>query len=125
MNYSIVRYFVGWVLLAVGAFMLIPTALALISGDGVGTAFALSASLALAAGLVSCCVKPHDRSMYSKEGFAAVSLGWIAMSLVGALPLWISGFTPSFSYAFSNEEVSPRLKSVFFSDLPIRNSMQK
>ena len=99
MNYSIVRYFVGWVLLAVGAFMLIPTALALISGDGVGTAFALSASLALAAGLVSCCVKPHDRSMYSKEGFAAVSLGWIAMSLVGALPLWISGFTPSFTDA--------------------------
>ena len=99
MNYSIVRYFVGWVLLAVGAFMLIPTALALISDDGVGTAFALSASLALAAGLVSCCVKPHDRSMYSKEGFAAVSLGWIAMSLVGALPLWISGFTPSFTDA--------------------------
>ena len=99
MNYSIVRYFVGWVLLAVGAFMLIPTALALISGDGVGAAFALSAGLALAAGLVSCCVKPHDRSLYSKEGFAAVSLGWIAMSLVGALPFWISGFAPSFTDA--------------------------
>ncbi len=38
--------------------------------------------------------KPKDEKVFTKEGFAIVSLSWIFMSLFGALPLCISGEVP-------------------------------
>lgn len=40
--------------------------------------------------------KPKDEKVFTKEGFAIVSLSWIFMSLFGALPLCISGEVPSY-----------------------------
>ncbi len=35
-------------------------------------------------------------AFYAKEGFVCVSLGWIALSIAGCLPFWLSGEIPSF-----------------------------
>ena len=43
--------------------------------------------------------KIKSKVFYSKEGFAAVSLSWIIMSLVGALPFFITGEIPAYEDA--------------------------
>jgi trk system potassium uptake protein TrkH len=40
--------------------------------------------------------KPKGEKVFTKEGFAIVSLSWIFMSLFGALPFYISGEVPSY-----------------------------
>lgn len=44
--------------------------------------------------------EPKDNSFYIEEGFIVTSLGWILMSLFGALPFVISGSIPSLIDAF-------------------------
>lgn len=44
--------------------------------------------------------QPRDNSFYIEEGFIVTSLGWILMSLFGALPFVISGAIPSIVDAF-------------------------
>ncbi len=39
--------------------------------------------------------KPTNKSFYAKEGFITVALGWIALSVSGALPFLISGEIPN------------------------------
>ncbi len=50
-------------------------------------------------GLCFKLVKPKSRTFYAREGFLAVSLSWIIISLLGALPLYFSGAIPSFTDA--------------------------
>ena len=38
--------------------------------------------------------------MYAKEGFVIVALAWIALSVFGALPFWISGAVPDYIDCF-------------------------
>lgn len=50
-------------------------------------------------GLCFRLVKPKSRTFYAREGFIVVSLSWIIISLLGALPLYFSGDIPSFTNA--------------------------
>lgn len=40
--------------------------------------------------------KPESKVFYAKEGFVTVSLSWIVLSLIGALPFYLTGEIPSF-----------------------------
>ncbi|NLC72155.1 MAG: TrkH family potassium uptake protein [Ruminococcaceae bacterium] len=66
------------------------------------SAFALAISLlvALAFGAFLSLFKPKRTDLYARDGFVSVSLSWILMSVVGALPFVISGAIPSFFDAF-------------------------
>jgi trk system potassium uptake protein TrkH len=44
--------------------------------------------------------KPDNRELYATEGFVIVSLAWIVMSAIGALPFMFSGEIPNFINAF-------------------------
>ena len=44
--------------------------------------------------------KPINKIIYAREGFAIVALAWIILSLIGALPFYISGEIPNFVNAF-------------------------
>lgn len=44
--------------------------------------------------------KTKNKTIYAKEGFLIVSLGWILLSALGALPFYISGEIPSYVDAF-------------------------
>ncbi|WP_449598530.1 potassium transporter TrkG, partial [Pseudomonas aeruginosa] len=37
-----------------------------------------------------------ERDFYKREGFVIVTLTWIAFSLIGALPFYLSGEIPSY-----------------------------
>ena len=52
--------------------------------------------------LIGLCfhhIKPKTRTFYAKEGFVIVSLSWIVMGLIGALPLYLSHDIPSYTDA--------------------------
>ncbi len=57
------------------------------------TTMVISAALGL--GLTTLCRKA-DRHFYAREGFLITGLGWILLSLVGALPFTLSGEIPHY-----------------------------
>jgi len=45
-------------------------------------------------------VKPKNKGIYAKDGFAIVAIGWILVSFFGALPFYFSGAIPSLVDSF-------------------------
>lgn len=99
MNYSIVRYILGYILIVEGLLMLLPCLIALVYGEGLGLAYLLVAGLCLLAGFLMRFRKPKNTVFYLKEGCIATALSWIFLSLFGALPFWISREIPSLTDA--------------------------
>ena len=55
----------------------------------------------MAAGLggLLLCLRPKSETLYARDGFVAVSLVWLAMGALGALPFYLSGDIPAFTDA--------------------------
>ncbi len=96
MNRRMIAYILGLLLLCEAGLLLLPTAVALIYGETVLTAFLLSIAILITAGLILISCKPTDKTIYSRDGLLIVSLGWILMSLFGALPFFLSGEIPNY-----------------------------
>ena len=54
----------------------------------------------LACGAALSCRRPERTALYAKDGFAVVTLAWLAMSAFGALPFVLSGDIPGYVDAF-------------------------
>ena len=101
MNRRMVLYVVGTVIKIEAALMLLPLITSLIYKESCATDFLISIGIALVAGFALTLIfKPGSKVIYAKEGFVIVSLAWLALSAVGALPFYISGEIPSFIDAF-------------------------
>ncbi len=97
MNYRVVFQNLGRVSLVLGVFLLLPTLISACLGEVCWWALLVTAAIAVAVGLpVMLCVKPKNDVFFSKEGLIIVSLSWIWVSLIGALPFVISGEIPSY-----------------------------
>lgn len=96
MNYSMIRYTLGWLLLFETAFFSLPLACSLIYSDGATLAFLFSMLICAALGGLMIIKKPRKNSFYAKEGFVTVSLSWIFLSIFGAMPFMFSGVTSSY-----------------------------
>lgn len=96
MNYSIIRYIIGWVLVLEAIFMLLPCMVSLIYQESSGIAFAATAASCAVIGLLLRGRKPKNKNYYAREGFVIVALSWIAMSIFGALPFVLSREIPSY-----------------------------
>ena len=99
MNISIIRYILGWVLAIEGGFMSLPCLVAVIYGESSGWYFAVIGTIAALTGLCMIRKKPQSNIFYIREGSIATALSWILLSVVGALPFWLSGEIPSFTDA--------------------------
>lgn len=102
MNYRMVKNVLGWLLLFEACFMLLPLLTALVYGEW-NELFAFLYTIALlvvVGGLMILVLRPKKQELYAKEGFIIVSLGWILISLFGALPFVFSGVVPSYIDAF-------------------------
>jgi len=64
--------------------------------DGDTAAFACTMIPALIIGLLFSMVKQSDKRMSSRDGYFIVAAAWIIISLIGALPLYLSGGFPSY-----------------------------
>lgn len=99
MNYSVIRYILGWIMIVEAALMLMPAMVGLIYKESQGWSFiwVLAGSAALGGLLV--IKKPQNMNFYVKEGFITVALSWIIMSVVGCLPFVFNGDIPEFTDA--------------------------
>lgn len=59
-------------------------------------AFLYTIMMTLFAGLIGLSIKPKNKNIYARDGFAIVAIGWLLISFFGALPFMISGAIPSF-----------------------------
>ena len=99
MNYGMIRYIVGKMLLIEGFLLLFPAFVSFLYGEMEGISFLLTAMLLLLVSVLSSR-KPENTAIYAKEGFLIVALAWILWSVFGALPFLLSGCIPRFEDAF-------------------------
>lgn len=99
MNYSIISYILGWVLLFESMFMMLPCIVAGIYKERQGVSFLIVAAICFALGLLRVRKKPKNQVYFAREGFVIVALSWIVMSIFGALPLVFNGDIPDFTDA--------------------------
>lgn len=95
MNIRFIVYILGWILNFQGLFLLVPSVLSVFLKERVGYAYLISSLICLLVGFVLTRWKPKSKSFYAKEGFVTVAIGWIVLSISGALPFLISGEIPS------------------------------
>ncbi len=97
MNKRIVIRLVSYILILEAVLMVIPMVVSAIYGEGEVTgAFILSIVISIVTGACLYSVRPHDKVIYAKEGFLAVALSWIFLSVFGSLPFLLSGAIPNF-----------------------------
>ena len=95
MNYRMIARILGMVLLILAALLVLPLIAGFCYGENVLN-FAVTIAAAAALGGIFMLFKPKNRDIYAREGFTAVGLSWILMSLLGALPFVISGDIPHY-----------------------------
>ena len=95
MNKRMILYIQGAILLIESAIMVLPIATALIYREPAGVWFFYTALAAAILGFAAMKLsRPRTKTIYAKEGLITVALGWIVLSLVGALPFTLSGEIP-------------------------------
>ena len=99
MNYSIIGYILGWVLVFESMFMILPCTVAGIYREKQGIAFLVIAVICLILGMLRIRKKPKNQVYFAREGFVIVALSWIVMSIFGALPFVLNGDIPDFTDA--------------------------
>lgn len=100
MNYKMVSFSIGRILLVEAALLIFPAIGAIFYGEDTLLSFALTIAALSVTGLLAVRKKPKNQNIYAKDGYVIVALSWILMSLFGALPFFISGHIPHFIDAF-------------------------
>ena len=96
MNYKMIKYTLGLLMMFEAAFFLLPMITAICYGEWTTLlAFLISAAICLGLGALSVKKKPEKTTIYAREGFVIVSLSWIILSIFGALPFLFAGCTTS------------------------------
>lgn len=96
MNKRMIAYILGILLLCEAGLMLLPTVVSLVYGEAVVISFLATIVLLVATGVVLVAMKPKNKTIYARHGLVIVALGWILMSLFGALPFFFSGEIPNY-----------------------------
>lgn len=96
-----VGFLVGAILLFIAVMMLLPLGVSALYGESDLPAIAWSALLTAITGcLVMVLCKNRKRELGLRDGFAVVSVAWMAMACAGALPFILSGAIPAITDAF-------------------------
>lgn len=96
MNYRMIKYTLGWLLLFEAGFFILPLLVGIIYGEIESLSFLYSMLAAGGIGALLILKKPKNTNLYSKDGFVLVAYSWIVLSLFGALPFVFSGAIPNF-----------------------------
>ena len=96
MKHKVVFKSIGTVLCIEAASMLPSLIVALINHEKAAIAFALTIGIIAVIGAALLRLKTPKTRIFTRDGFAIVSLSWILVTLFGALPFLLSGSIPSF-----------------------------
>ncbi len=100
MNRRLIVYSLGLLLLLESIMLLVPALTAIIYGETVLKYYVAVSLLVAVIGLGLTRIKADNRTIFSKEGLITVALGWITLSVFGAIPMWLSGEFPTYIDAF-------------------------
>ena len=95
MNYRMICFVISRILLMEAALLALPMAVAFWYGES-GIPYLIPMALLILCGLPLGRRRPERASLYARDGLAVVALAWIAVSLFGAMPFYISGSMESF-----------------------------
>ncbi|MBE6549235.1 MAG: TrkH family potassium uptake protein [Ruminococcaceae bacterium] len=95
MNYRMIGYLLGIILMIEAVLLLLPMLVALIYGES-ALPFLFTIAIILAVSLPLIIFKPKNIKIYTKDGFVCVASAWIVMSVFGALPFVFSGVIPNY-----------------------------
>lgn len=91
---------IGWLLMILAGFMVIPLITSIISETEDTTPFAVSMAITMAAAAGMMSIRPHSREMGKREAILLVSLTWEVLALFGMLPFLLAGTHMSVTDAF-------------------------
>lgn len=100
MNFRLVSYVLGIVIVGVGISMLLPIGFSLYYGGGDLLPLTYSFLICIAAGFLIALVTKTEGELGIKDGFAIVTLGWLFAALFGSLPYLLYGTFGNFTDAF-------------------------
>ena len=101
LNYRIVVFLMGILLLFNGGLMLLSSLVSYSYQDGVTFEITLAAFLVLSSGaLLMLFGRQHQKQIQKREGYLIVSLGWILMAFSGTLPYLLTGTFTNFASSF-------------------------
>ena len=96
MNYRAIGTFVGNALKIEAILLLLPFFTGIIYHESQALYYLLTAFITFAISILLCLKKEENPTYHAKEGFVAVGLTWVVMSLLGAVPFAITKEIPSF-----------------------------
>ncbi|MBQ6376676.1 MAG: TrkH family potassium uptake protein [Lachnospiraceae bacterium] len=102
MNYKAMLRVHSWILFIEASFMVPALIISLVTKDRPAvTGFAAASVIAVAVGFLMRVLSKGGRTrFYAREGLVITGMAWIVLSLVGALPFYISGRIPNYVDAF-------------------------
>ena len=95
MNYRMIGYLLGIILMIEAALMSLPLIVSLYYGEALFPII-ITMLITLAISLPLVIFKPKNARIYAKEGFITVAAGWILLSVFGALPFTLGGSIPNY-----------------------------
>ena len=99
MNYRMIGYLLGIVMLIEAGLMLLPATVSLICGETT-LPFLATVAILLAIAVPLTVKKPKNTRIYARDGFITVASAWILLSAFGALPFVFGGAIPNYIDAF-------------------------
>lgn len=96
MNYGMILHMLGWICYFEAVFMALPLLVSLIYQESAGYAYLMVMALCSIVGFLATRPKVKNKRIYGRDGLVIVALGWIVLSIFGALPFVISGDIPSY-----------------------------
>lgn len=96
-NFGVVLGVLGSLLFFFGFIIMVPAIISVIYSDGIWWSFIVTGIGSSAiGGLFWRLFKPKDE-LHTREAFLIVASTWLVVSLVGALPFWISGVLETYT----------------------------
>lgn len=96
MNIKMIRFIIGVVLKLEGILMAFPVLTGLLYAEEETIVYFFWGLFCVAAGFLISSKKPENMAIYPREGYAAVALSWIVLSLFGCVPFVITKEIPNF-----------------------------
>ncbi len=96
MNYRIISSILSRILAIEAGLLLAPTAVAAVYGESLSPFLWTILISLLAAAVLYLIGRKHTGTLHPREGFVSVTLSWLVISLVGALPFVYSGAIPNY-----------------------------
>lgn len=100
MNFRLINSILSRVIMLQGVLLLLSCLVGILYKEwGDALTYLIVSFVCFIVGFLMYLTKPKSSTFYAKEGFVAVSLSWIIMSLIGAMPLYFTSDIPSFTDA--------------------------